>query len=77
MFLECVGVVVMLFIVILGFVVMVFIFKDMDSDLIVGDYEFVDGILNFESDVSLFVSIEVDLGLSGSVLGDIWLVIIK
>lgn len=50
---------------------------DVGSDLILRDYEFVDGILNLESEGGLFISIEVDLGLSGSVLGDMWLVIIK
>ena len=75
--LECVGAAATPPTVTSGPVAMASISKDMDSDSISGDYEFADGISNSESDVSSFASIEADSGLSGSVLGDTWLVITK
>ncbi|XP_022788096.1 Golgi-specific brefeldin A-resistance guanine nucleotide exchange factor 1-like isoform X3 [Stylophora pistillata] len=51
--------------------------SDVGSDLTSRDYELADGISTSESDGSSFTSIEADSGLSGSVLGDTWLLITK
>lgn len=75
--LECVGAAATPPTVTSGPVAMTTVSKDTDSDSISGDYEFADGISNSESDVSSFASVEADSGLSGSVLGDTWLVITK
>lgn len=75
--LECVGAAATPPTVTSGPVATTTVSKDTDSDSISGDYEFADGISNSESDVSSFASIEADSGLSGSVLGDTWLVITK
>ncbi|XP_020603212.1 Golgi-specific brefeldin A-resistance guanine nucleotide exchange factor 1-like [Orbicella faveolata] len=75
--LECVGAAATPPTVTSGPVAMASVSKDPDSDSIAGDYEFADGISNSESDVSSFASIEADSALSGSVLGDTWLVITK
>lgn len=75
--LECVGAAASLPTVTSSNVAMSTASSDVGSDLTSRDYELADGISNSESEGGSFTSIEADSGLSGSVLGDTWLVITK
>ncbi|CAH3156211.1 unnamed protein product [Pocillopora meandrina] len=75
--LECVGAAASLPTVTSSNVSMSTASSDVGSDLTSRNYELADGISNSESEGGSFTSIEADSGLSGSVLGDTWLVITK
>ncbi|XP_058954874.2 Golgi-specific brefeldin A-resistance guanine nucleotide exchange factor 1 [Pocillopora verrucosa] len=75
--LECVGAAASLPTVTSSNVAMSTASSDVGSDLTSRNYELADGISNSESEGGSFTSIEADSGLSGSVLGDTWLVITK